>query len=94
MSMGVSRRREWSCAAELDNVEESEKSSEVSGLWSERGEDGALSVARDEESGGVGGACGERAVVAGGVAGVSRAEGGEREKAEESEGERAGESCS
>ena len=45
---------------------------------------------REDESGGVGGACGEQAVdKVGGVAGVSR---GERGKTDAREGERAGES--
>lgn len=69
-----------------------EESEEELLLSSTRGEEGMLSVARDEESGGVGGACEGQAAVLGGVAGVSH--GGEREKAGESEGERVGESCS
>ena len=48
-------------------------------------------MAREEESGGVGGTCGEREETEGGVVGVSH--GGERERAEESDGERAGEIC-
>ena len=61
------------------------------GLPIECGEEGTSSAAREEESGGVGGACEELFEAVGGVAGVSH--GGEREKAGESGEERGGESC-
>ena len=71
---------------------DSEKSEEVFELLLERGEELVLrtDAMREDESGGVGGACGEQVEEVGGVAGVSR---GERGKAVESEGERVGESC-
>ena len=93
MSMGVSSKRDWYCEEGVERAAEREISEETSGLELE-GEECVVteSAKRDEESGGVGGACGGQVEAVGGVAGMSR--GGERRKAEESEGEREGESWS
>ena len=85
-------RRDWNCGPDAERVVERENSEDVLKLSAERGDGVGLRAdgMREDESGGVGGACVEQAVdEVGGVAGVSR---GERGKTDAREGERAGES--
>ena len=92
MSMGVSSRRDWNWGADEDNAAERERSEETSVLVQAGEERTAGCTARDDESGGVGGACLVQLEGVVGVEGVSRE--GERGKTEESGEERDGESCS
>lgn len=90
--MGVSSRRDWNCGADEDSAAERERSEEMSGFEQEGEARTVGAAARDEESGGVGGACLGLLGTVVGVAGGSRE--GVRGKTEESEGVREGESCS
>ena len=69
-------RRGWNCGPDAERALDKEKSEEALKLPAERGEAVAVGAdaIRDEESGGVGGACGEQLDEVGGVAGVSRGE--------------------